>query len=523
MDTNTSILQSAKHFFFGTLFSRVTGLARDMAMAFWFGSAPELAAFMVAYRLANLFRRLFGEGNLQAGFVPHFEALRVETPKKSFLFYRDTAFSLFLSLAIFIGFVEILLLVLSRMLNPVWAEIAQLSMWMAPGLLFICLSSLNSAFLRCQRKYFLTAASPAFFNFIWILAAFVAHFFHLRQAVIVLSCGVTLAFIVQWTSTARAAKKEWGLEISKQEWFRPDFFSSDWKMLVKPMAVGIIGAGALQLNSALDAIFGLMADSAGPVYLWYAIRIQQLPLALFGIALSGALLPPLSRAMQEKALDRYQNLLETALERSTLLLVPCSFALFTLGGVGLNLLFGRGDFTSLDVQQTLFCLWAYGLSIVPSVFVLLFSTGFYAQKSYSIPTLASLASVILNTLLNSILVFGLGWGVVSIALATSLSALLNGLILYFFLSHKLPLTFWLFFIRLMLISAAASVIALFFSHLVFHDVTWEIFLGFSIEMTRSFSEQLVQFLGLSAFFAGSFFVLAKLSGLGRIFRLLEEK
>ena len=522
MDTNHSIFRSAKHFFFGTLFSRATGLIRDMSMAFWFGSAPEIAAFMVAYRLANLFRRLFGEGNLQAGFIPHFETLRAQESKNSFLFYRDTAFSLCLFLSLAIGAIELILWFIAKHLEGSWQEIVQLSMWMAPGLLFICLSSLNSAFLRCQKKYFITAASPAFFNFIWIGSACLAHFFPLAKAVIILSCGVTVAFAIQWLSTAQAAQREWAYYLNWKQWFKPKFFSADWKQLIKPMAVGIIGVGALQFNSALDAIFGLAADVSGPAYLWYAIRIQQLPLALFGIALSGALLPPLSRAMQEKAFDRYQNLLETALKRSAILMIPCTFAMFTLGGVGLNLLFGRGDFSSHDIQQTLLCLWSYSLGVVPSVFVLLFATGFYAQKVYGRPTIASFLAVASNAMLNTLWVFGFHWGPPSIAFATSVSAFLNSAILYFSLSQKLAPSFWLFLIRLSWISALASLLTLWIGEMALGDVTLQLCRGKSVFFTRAFSEQAIHFFSMGLLFIVSFGILARLYGMGQIFHFLKK-
>lgn len=523
MDTNHSILQSAKHFFLGTLFSRLTGLGRDMAMAFWFGSSPEIAAFLVAYRLANLFRRLFGEGNLQAGFVPHFETLRLQGFKSSFLFYRDTSFSLFFSLLAAIGLIEAVLWIASQQLGGSWQEIARLSMWMAPGLLFICLSSLNSAFLRCQKRYFITAASSAFFNFIWIIAAFIAHYFPLDRAVIILSCGVTAAFFIQWTSTAQAAKKEWGSQLVLSEWFTPKLFSHDWKQLLKPMAVGVIGAGALQFNSALDAIFALIADSSGPAYLWYATRVQQLPLALFGIALSGALLPPLSRAMQEGALNRYQDLLETALKRSAALMIPCTFAMVALGGVGLNLLFGRGDFSSNDVKETLFCLWAYSLSVVPSIFVLLFSTGFYAQKSYRIPTISSFLSVFLNAALNGLMVFVFHWGAVSIALSTSLSAFFNGAILYFSLSKKLHFSFWMFFVKLGAVSAIAALMTVCLGNLYLGDPTLQVILGRPIVFTRSGFDQAIEFIGMGSLFLGCFFSLVRICGLGEAFYFLKSK
>lgn len=189
MESESSILAFAKRFFAGTLLSRVSGGIRDVVMAICFGGCPEIGAFMVAYRLTNLFRRLLGEGNLASGFVPHFESLQREDPKRALQFYRDSAFSF---LAILIASVLILEGVLWGLLffvSPDWSEIIFLAMWMAPGLIFICLYALNGAFLQCQRSFFVFAAAPVFFNFCWIAMALLFHPLPYVQAVRLLAMG----------------------------------------------------------------------------------------------------------------------------------------------------------------------------------------------------------------------------------------------------------------------------------------------------------------------------------------------
>jgi putative peptidoglycan lipid II flippase len=195
----------------------------------------------------------------------------------------------------------------------------------------------------------------------------------------------------------------------------------------------MIGISAVQVNSTLDALFARAASLEGPAYLWYAIRIEQIPLALFGIALSSALLPPLARALKEGSYDHYLNLLRFALRKGFSLIFPCSCALFVLGVSGINLLYGHGHFTSEAVYQTTLCLWGYGLGLLPSVFVLFLAPAFYADKQFAIPMKGSLFSVGFHLCLTSLFVFGFHWGAFSIALATSLSAWGN----YLYLSHHL--------------------------------------------------------------------------------------
>jgi putative peptidoglycan lipid II flippase len=408
MDTTNSILRSAKSFFAGTLLSRFSGLLRDMVMAACFGSSIEISAFMVSYRLANLFRRLLGEGNLQASFIPHFIALKEEGPK----FYRDTLFSMGLLLLLIVACLEILLWGCRYWVSPDWLEIIELCMWMTPGLFFICLYALSASLLQCQKKYFLPAVAPVAFNFIWIGSTL------LFKNVQWLSLSITLAFAGQWLITVFEERKL----LTLKEWLQPKLFSSAFKALLKPLGLGITGIGAVQLNSALDTIFARMADLKGPTFLWFAIRLEQLPLALFGVALSGALLPPLARAEKE---EQRHSLLQIGLKQSAAFMFLATFGIFALAKVGVNLLYGRGDFTVLDVKETVYCLWGYGVGLIPSVFIMLLASYYYAQKNYRTPALASLISVCVNLLLNAFFVFVLKWGAVSIALATSLSAFVN--------------------------------------------------------------------------------------------------
>ena len=94
IDTQSSVGRSAKHFLTGTFVSRITGMIRDLSLAFCFGTSPAVAAFMIAFRLANLFRRLFGEGALLNGFIPFFEGIRKDDPQKGALFFRDLFWTL---------------------------------------------------------------------------------------------------------------------------------------------------------------------------------------------------------------------------------------------------------------------------------------------------------------------------------------------------------------------------------------------------------------------------------------------
>ncbi|MBS0629948.1 MAG: murein biosynthesis integral membrane protein MurJ [Verrucomicrobia bacterium] len=427
-DTHQSLARSALRFFSGTMLSRVSGLGRDMAMAFCFGTSPALAAFFLAYRFVYLIRRLFGEGLLHQGFIPHFETKKKEDPRKGALFFRDLFFSLSLILGTLIVAAEIAL-------SFSHSEIARLAMWMLPGIFFICLFGLSTGLLQSERSFFLPSVSPVASNLVWILGVVALRHLPISDAVIGLSIVLSFAFFAQWAITVPRIWNFLRRSLSVKELLSISPFSSELKALARPLMLGMIGVASVQVNSAIDGIFARWADLEGPAYLWYAIRIQQLPLALFGLAISSALLPSLSRAIEEEALDRFESLLRFAKRRIFLLIFPCTVGIFVLGAASVNLLFGRGDFGIGSVYQTTLCLWCYGIGLLPSAFVQVVAQGFYAKKDYWTPTKGFISAALLNTALNALLVFVCDLGAASIALATSFSTIVNSI----YLSHKLGL------------------------------------------------------------------------------------
>lgn len=428
-DTPKKMMKSAASFFSGTMLSRVTGMLRDMSMAFAFGTEASLAAFFVAFRFAHLLRRLFGEGTLQSAFIPHFESLRQQesSPNRSIRLFADLYAALSLILVVIIGIGMGLCFLLGQSdLQAGSLEIINLSSLMLPSLLFICLAGLNTAFLQCERSYFLPAVSPVAFNLIWIIGVFFLQAVSSEQAMPKLALFIVLACFFQWIVTlpkVLAILHSYGGGFRLLKEINP--LSSDLKQLWRPFFLGMIGIGAAQINSACDAIFARYAESAGPAFLWYAIRLQQLPLALFGIALSGALLPPLTRAIKEGELARAQLLLQVAVHRSMLLILPITAALFLFGHKSIDLIYGYGGFNSDSLWGTTYCLWGYSLGLIPMVLVLIAAPVFYAQGDYKTPTYASLGAMLLNLLLNALLVWVFNFGAFSIAMATSLSAWLN--------------------------------------------------------------------------------------------------
>lgn len=261
-----AISRASISFLTGTLLSRLSGLGRDMAMAFAFGSQPAIAAFMVAFRFANAIRRLFGEGNLPSGFVPHFEQMRASSTEKAAHFYRDLLFSLAIFLAVLIGLLDIGLVAFWKcgFLNSSNAEILHLTLLMMPGILFICLFGLNSALLQCEKRFFLSGVAPVGFNAVWIAAAFVLKNIEASNAMVYLSLAIVIAFFAQWMMTVPPSFGFLKKTLTWRQILRPTLFSSELKKMIAPLFLGAVGVGAMQINSALDAVFCPLCQFGGP-------------------------------------------------------------------------------------------------------------------------------------------------------------------------------------------------------------------------------------------------------------------
>ncbi len=515
MDTPKTVSRSAFAFLSGTLLSRVSGLGRDMAMAFCFGSHPATAAFMVAFRFANLLRRLVGEGPLASGFIPYFEKLRGESAEKGAYFFRDLLFSLSFFLILLILGLEIGLYCFWRFGDffPETLEILYLTLLMFPGLLFISLFGIGSGFLQCEKKFFLSGFAPTLFNVVWIVTLFLFRHHPPMRAMMDLSLAVVLGFAMQWAMLVpemiRFFKKSlpsWKL------FFCYQIFSVDVRSMLKPLLFSMVGVGAVQVNAALDALFARYASLEGPAYLWYAIRIQQLPLALFGIALSSALLPSLSRMIQDGSHDKFFHLIRFALRRAFAFIFPCTLGIFVLGALSINLIYGRGDFSNEATLQTYLCLCGYAVGLLPSVFVLLVAPCCYAQRDYKTPMVASIGSVIFNALLSVFFVVVLGLGAASLALATSLAAFVNyQLLSFYFVKQMGPLwdaaLLW-DCIKSGLATVLASLVTLLGGAFFGSDPTFSLWQQQEVYFPREFRVQLFSFMMSAGVFFCSLLIFA---------------
>lgn len=517
------MIRSALHFLTGTLISRFGGFARDVLMAFYFGTFAETAGFFVAYRMANIFRRIFAEGALLNGFVPYYEHLALESKEKGFFFFRDLSFSMFVFLIGFVGVIEGLIWALHFHVPENVQYILKLSSIMLPALIFICLFGLFNSYVQCKGRFFLSGVIPLSFNMFWIAGILFSRHFQIEKALTCISWTILASFILQWIVAALFAMPSLRSEGSFQSFLKPSFFSSSVKSMIRPFFASVVGVSAMQINSGLDVIFARIASLEGPAYLSYAIRIQQLPIAFFGVSIASALLPMLSKKLERGLYQEALSVVKETLRKVSTVLIFCTFGLFSLGFVGLNVVYARGGFNALSLHHTLRSLWMYGTGLIPASLIIILAPIFYAQKDFKTPMKSSLLAVGANLILNSLFVFTLHFDAEGIAFATSLSSWLNCSYLIFHLHQKnfklLDLTLLKSLFKGTVAAVISFLIVQWIGYRYWGDTSW-----FSltqqvdhVKILGSLYKQFFAFLSLSLMYSGFFLAL------GLIFRLFEYR
>lgn len=416
------LFAAARRILSGTLLSRLSGLFREVALASSFGASAEIASFMVAFRLANFFRRFIGESGLAVAFIPHFAELKEKSPSAAAHFFTRLSLSLKLLLAALAGGISCTFYFAAPFLPGTWPAVFYLTSVLAFSLFFIGLYALNQAFLQTCSRFFIGAAAPIAFNLVFATGALIAHTQNLWPPIYFLAVMAVLGFAAQWivtTPSANRAHYALGKEVSDEE-------ALPGKSIARGALLTLIGLAAQQINTVVDGIFAKIADPSAPAFLWYALRVYQLPLSLFALSFAGALLPALSKEVGD--LRGFSQTLGAVFDRLLYWMVPITGALFVLAPTGLGALYGHGRFGTASLIQTTYCLWGYGFGLIPSCMVILLAQAFYARKDYKTPSWAALISVALNIALNTLFLH-FGFGAFGIAAATSLSAFVHALAL----------------------------------------------------------------------------------------------
>jgi putative peptidoglycan lipid II flippase len=391
-----------------TMASRVLGFIRDVLMADMIGADQVADAFFMANKLPNLFRRLFGEGAFNAAFVPEFSGLlTTDGPDAARRFAQEaiSVMAFWLGGLMILG--EIFMPQIMHVLAPGFAATPEkfaltvdLARITFPYLMLICLAALLSGALNGMEHFAAAAAAPVLYN-LFAIAALVGLTPFVRTVGHAAAWGVSASGVVQLALLVWAVHRA-GMPLRIP---RPRLTPA-MKLLLRRMAPGLIGASAAQLNQAVDLIIASLLPAGTVSLLYYADRIQQLPLGVIGIAVGTALLPMLSRQVRGGDEAAALTSLNRAIEYALFLTMPAALALTVSAFPIMWVLFGRGEFDIETARLASQSLAAYAIGLPAVVLLKVLAPAAFARGDTALPVKIGMITLALNFLLN--IVFNAG-------------------------------------------------------------------------------------------------------------------
>ena len=424
-----SLFKSVATFGGLTFVSRITGFIRDVILANFLGAGALADTFVVAFKLPNLFRSLFAEGAFTSAFIPLFSQKLVSEGKKKSIFFAAQAISiLVLFLFIFVLFFEIFMPFIVSILAPGFTndvnkiELAtDLCRITFPFLLLISIVSFQGGILNSFDKFAAPAAAPIILNLTMISGAFFIVPFSTTPAH-GFAISITLAGILEVLWLRHFLKK---IDISIPFYFnfKKILQNSEIKTLFKRIAPGIVGAGIYQINMAVDTILVSLVGTGAISWLYYANRLQQLPLGVVGAAISVAALPLLSKYLKENDIVQAQKTQNKAVEYGMLLSFPAAVLLIVLAEPIVYLLFRHGQFSTQDAISTSYAVIAYSIGLPCYVLTKALMPNFFARGDTITPVKYSAVVFITNLIFNVVLMQH--YGHTGIAIATTIAAFVS--------------------------------------------------------------------------------------------------
>jgi putative peptidoglycan lipid II flippase len=408
-----------------TMVSRLFGFVRDLVLAMTFGASASADAFFVAFRIPNIQRRILGEGAVSAAMIPVYgEYLNTQSKEEtqkfaSNLFNIQLTVLLLTSLAIVIFAPYLIMAFAPGFLDePDKFELTvTLTRWMGPYLVLVGMSAYCMGILNTHGIFTLSAAAPILVNVSMVMGALILSPY-LEQPILGLAIGVlvggALQFLVQFPTTLRN-----GLVLKPTfNWKHPGIIK-----VGKLLGPAILGFGVYEINLLVDTLLASLLASGSVSYLYYANRMVQLPLGVFGVALGVAILPMLTSQAARQEIDELRNTLAFGIRLILFITVPASVGLIILSFPIINTLWERGEFLRTTTHETSLALIYYSVGLCAFAGAKVMVSAFYSFQDTKTPMKIGIYSMLLNVTLAIILMGPLKHG--GIALATSLSSIFN--------------------------------------------------------------------------------------------------
>src|SRR6516164_2911332 len=414
-----------------TLLSRLTGFARDVVLAAVIGAGPVADAFFVALRLPNHFRAIFAEGAFNAAFVPAYARVRQQHGSCAARLFGDRVFTLlFASQLVLLAIALLFTPTLIRLLAPGFREdparftlAVELTRITFPYLLLVSLVTLYGGILNALSRFAAAAAAPVLLNVSMMATLATAAFFPSPGNAA--AWGVLLAGILEVLLVGGDALRNDVLAM-----LRWPTWDADVKRFFKALLPATVGSAGVQVALFADTIIASFLSAGALSALYYADRLNQLPIGVIGIAVGTVLLPEMASRIATGDEEGARRAQARAIELTLVLSIPCVVAFLLIPDLIMRALFMRGAFTAADAEAAGRTLAAYAFGLLPFVLIRSVTATFLARGDTAAPVKALLVSVVINVALKLLLMGR--YAQVGLAFATSAGVWVNFLLLSVF-------------------------------------------------------------------------------------------
>ncbi len=434
---NQSFLKSSSIVTVMTFASRILGLIRDYFIARYFGANGLTDAFFVAFRIPNFLRRLFGEGAFSQAFVPILVDAKANNNEAEVQNIINHIGTKFLTILIIITIIAVVIapLIIFMFAWDFYFDVDQTKFNLAsdmlritfPYLLLISLTAFSGAILNTFDKFAVPAFTPVLLNISMILSAIYLSEY-LEVPIMALAWGVLIGGVAQLLFQIPFL-----LKIKKM----PRLVRGQHvavKTLKKRMLPALFGVSVSQINLLIDTMIATTLVSGSVSWLYYSDRLLELPLALIGIALATVALAKLSHHFASKDAQKFTDTLNYALKIGVLLGIPACAGLILLAEPLIITLFQYNEFSAFAASQSALSLMAYGSGLVAFIMVKVLAPAFLARGDTKTPVKVGVVAMVSNVFLNIILAYYFAH--VGLAVATSISAVINASLLYYYLNQQ---------------------------------------------------------------------------------------
>ncbi len=401
MTDKKHILKSASIISLVTIVSRVLGYVRDQRITTLLGTTLSADAYVLAYRIPNLFRRLVAEGSMTASFIPVFSSYMQEASKEK---VWDFANRLFWTLALVAAVISILGMVFSPAVvsffsgaNVARAQAVDLNRIIFPYLFFIALAALAMGILNCFHIFGLPAATPVMLNVAMILFTFGIVWHHFKDAATSIAVGVLVGGVLQFLIQVPTLVQK-GMKFS----FGISFKHPAIQEVARLMLPRLFGIGIGQINLLIDTKFATAAlmPAGSLAALYVADRVMELVLGGYAIAVATAILPMMSHQAAAKDYESLKKTLSFSIRLVAFITIPAALGLMVLREPIIRVLFQHGVFNAASTRLTARALLYYAIGLPALATVKLVVPAFYSTKDTKTPVIVASISLVINIALN---------------------------------------------------------------------------------------------------------------------------